>query len=109
MENEEKKELEAPAPLRPKKRIKSLGFDAEETKKPEVKEEVVVPKPTPAPTPAPVPKPTPAPTPPPAPTPAPVPTPTPAPAPTAQPRTRKKAVRPMRGVPDGQSTRIRRR
>ena len=111
MENEENKELEleAPKPLRPKKRVRSTGFDVEEPKKPEVVSE---PEPTLTPEPEPEPEPTPEPTPAPAPAPAPTPEPTPAPVapePTPQQRTRRKAVRPMRGKPEGQSTRIRRR
>lgn len=107
MENEENMELqpEAPKPIRPKRRTRSVGFEAEEPKKPVVLEEKKVEeKPAPEPKPEPTPEPKPAP----APTPKPVPAPAPAPEQPKQ-RVRKKAVRPMRGVPEGQSRRIRRR
>ena len=106
MENEEKKELQAEAPksvIRPKRREKTIGFDAEPPKKevaPVVTEEK---KPAPVPAPAPAPAPTPAPAPKPAPAPAPVAKPTPAPvakpAPTA-PRRKARVARPLKSNPN---------
>ena len=103
MENEEKKELqaEAPKPLRPRKRVKSLGFDAEEPKKEEAPVVAEEKKPEPEPTPAPVPKPTPAPAPAPKPAPAPAPTPKPVAAkPALAPRRRDRVARPLKSNPD---------
>ena len=104
MENEEKMELqpEAPKPIRPKKRVRAAGFESEKpTKTVELEEkkveEEVIPEPPPEPAPAPAPEPTPA------------PAPAPSPAPQPEQRVKKKAIRPMRGVPEGESRRIRRR
>ena len=106
MENEEKKELqaEAPKPLRPRKRVKSVGFNAEEPKKEEApavaEEKKLEPKPTPAPTPAPKPTPAPAPTPKPAPAPAPTPKPVAAKPAPAAPRRKERLARPLKSNPD---------
>ena len=106
MENEEKKELQAEAPksvIRPKRREKTIGFDAEPPKKevaPVVTEEtkpVPVPVPAPAPTPASTPAPKPAPAP--ALTPKPAPAPVAKPAPTA-PKRKARVARPLKSNPN---------
>ena len=99
MENEEKKELqtEASKVVRPRKRLKSTGFN---TEKPIVEEKKVEAAPAAEPTSAPVPRPEPKPAPAPAPAPRPVVKPVVA-KPTVTPSTRKPRVsRPLKNNPN---------
>jgi hypothetical protein len=102
MENEENLELqaEAPKPIRPRKRVRPTGFDAEAPKEEEVKvveEKKPELEPTPEPVPVPEPEPTPAPEPVPAPSPVVSAPPISAPA---TPRRKPRVSRPLRSNPN---------